>query len=113
MTYFTEVAQGVISQSEGKMIIYLQRSASVDDDKGVNEVLKVYDPFLTESWILLFENEAQWEEDFRYVQDLMNNKEMVFYSKDKIDEGKGFQDKYEDLKLNVDFVDKKRFVLRL
>ena len=57
MTYFTEVAQGVISPSEGNMVIYLQRSAIVDDDKGVNEVLKVSEHFMTESWLLLYDNE--------------------------------------------------------
>lgn len=80
MGYFTAVSQGVISPQEGQMVSYIQRSTDTDDDKGVEEKLMVENPFMTESWILSYESEEQWQSDFDFTMKIINDKPMHFFS---------------------------------
>ena len=116
-------AQGVINPEQGVFLIYLERSSSTDDHKGVDELLEVNNSFITTNYVINSRTEEEFNENLYSMKYLMDVELLIMYSKNK--NNNNIFEKFEELdsnddlsvgeefRINVDFIDEKNFFVRV
>ena len=112
----TKSSQGVINPAKGELLIYLERTTSQDDDKGVDEKVELNNSFITSNYVINANSEERMNELFYDLKFVMDNELLIMYSKnneillenDNSDLAVG-----NEFRFNVDFVDEKSFLVRV
>lgn len=67
MSVFVNTSRGVTSRDPGEILVFLERSTSVDDHKGVDEALEINDPFMMETIIVNSQSEEEFHQNHEII----------------------------------------------
>ncbi len=117
---FNDRAQGVISNGPGNLMIYIQRSANTDDNKGNPEVLKVHSDVAVKHNILYFADEVARQRDRVEIIDRQNNYLMTLFVSEKSPKEQigplvapVTAGQYANIRLVFNIIDSKRIIIRV